>query len=64
MTIEHLREQAIRAERLAKSVLDKMASDGLMALAREYRDRARALSEVSHPIRCQQTRPCGFSGQP
>jgi hypothetical protein len=38
MTIEHLKEQAIRAERLAKSVLDRMALDGLMALASEYRE--------------------------
>jgi hypothetical protein len=62
MTIQHLTEQAIRAEHLAKSVLDKMASDGLMALASEYRERARALSELSPVL--DYPRPCGFSGQP
>jgi hypothetical protein len=61
MTIEHLREQAIRAERLAKSVLDKMAFYGLMALASEYRERAEELdrrlfelqqTKVAQTVRC------------
>jgi hypothetical protein len=60
--IQHLTEQAMRAERLAKSVLDKMASDGLMALASKYRERASARSELS-PVP-DYPRPCGFSGQP
>jgi hypothetical protein len=44
MTVEILTQQAARAERLARCMLDQMTFDGLMALAREYRAKAEALS--------------------
>jgi hypothetical protein len=40
MTTQYLQEQAARAERLAKSVLDKAACAALMGYARECRQRA------------------------
>jgi hypothetical protein len=40
MTAQYLQEQAARAERLAKSVLDKAACAALMGYARECRQRA------------------------
>jgi hypothetical protein len=42
MTTQYLQEQAARAERLAKSVLDKAACAALMGYARECRQRASA----------------------
>jgi hypothetical protein len=47
MTAEILNQQAARAERLARDILDKMAFEGLMALAKEYRAKAEELS--AHP---------------
>ena len=44
MTVRSLLEQADRAERLARSVLDTFASEALMAHARECRDKAAAPS--------------------
>jgi hypothetical protein len=44
MTAEILTQQAARAERLARFTLDAMAFEGLMALAKEYRAKAEALS--------------------
>jgi hypothetical protein len=44
MTAEILTQQAARAERLARATLDKMAFEGLMALAKEYRAKAEELS--------------------
>jgi hypothetical protein len=44
MTAEILTQQAVRAERLARGTLDQMAFEGLMALAKEYRAKAEALS--------------------
>ena len=40
MTAQYLQEQAARAERLAKSVLDRAACAALMGYARECRRRA------------------------
>lgn len=40
MTIRSFREQAIRAERLARSILDERASEALMELARDYWEKA------------------------
>jgi hypothetical protein len=40
MTSQYLQEQAARAERLARSVLDKAACAALMGYARECRQRA------------------------
>jgi hypothetical protein len=40
MTVQYLQEQAARAERLAKNVLDKAACAALMGYARECRQRA------------------------
>jgi hypothetical protein len=40
MTAQYLQEQAARAERLAKSVLDKAACAALMGYARECRQSA------------------------
>ena len=40
MTAEILTQQAVRAERFARFTLDKMAFEGLMALAKEYRAKA------------------------
>jgi hypothetical protein len=42
MTAQYLQEQAARAERLARSVLDKAACAALMGYARECRQRALA----------------------
>ena len=42
MTVQYLQEQAARAERLAKSVLDHAACAALMGYARECRQRALA----------------------
>jgi hypothetical protein len=44
MTVRSLLEQADRAERLARSVLDTFASEALMGYARECRDKAAAPS--------------------
>ncbi len=44
MTVRSLLEQADRAERLARSVLDTFASEALMEYARECRDKAAAPS--------------------
>jgi hypothetical protein len=44
MTAEILTQQAARAERLARFTLDEMAFEALMALAKEYRAKAEALS--------------------
>ena len=46
-------EQAARAERLAKSVMDAYATQALMAYARECRelgDRPAELSSPAHPV--------------
>jgi hypothetical protein len=43
MTTQYLQEQAARAERLAKSVLDNAACAALMGYARECRQRASAV---------------------
>ena len=53
MTVQYFREQAIRAERLARSILDEKASKALMGLARDYREKANtiAASEPSPPTR-------------
>jgi hypothetical protein len=40
MTVRYLQEQADRAERLAKGVLDALACEALMKYARECRERA------------------------
>jgi hypothetical protein len=40
MTTQYLQEQAARAERLARSVLDRAACAALMGYARECRQRA------------------------
>jgi hypothetical protein len=44
MTAKILTQQAVRAERFARFTLDEMAFEGLMALAKEYRAKAEALS--------------------
>jgi hypothetical protein len=41
MTVRSLLEQADRAERLARSVLDTLACEALTAYARECRDKAK-----------------------
>jgi hypothetical protein len=43
--IEHLLEQAARAERLARSVPDTVTVERLQAFAAEYRAQAKALSK-------------------
>jgi hypothetical protein len=40
MTVRYLQEQAERAERLARGVLDALACEALMKYARECRERA------------------------
>jgi hypothetical protein len=40
MTVQYLQEQAARAERLARSVLDQAACAALMGYARECRQKA------------------------
>ena len=42
--IEHLRDQAARAERLAKAIVDALTVERLEAFAVECRDRIEALS--------------------
>jgi hypothetical protein len=42
--IEHLRDQAARAERLAKAIVDSLTVEKLQAFAAECRDRIEALS--------------------
>jgi hypothetical protein len=42
MTVRYLQEQADRAERLARGVLDTLACEALMKYARECRERANA----------------------
>jgi hypothetical protein len=42
MTIQYLQEQADRAERLARGVLDTLTCEALMKYARECRERANA----------------------
>jgi hypothetical protein len=46
MTAQDFEQQAARAERLARSILDHAASEALMELAREYRERANQLNLV------------------
>ena len=43
--IEYLLQQAARAERLAKDVLDRLTAERLQAFADECRGEARTLSE-------------------
>jgi hypothetical protein len=43
--IEYLLQQAARAERLAKDVLDKLTAERLQAFADECRGQAQTLSE-------------------
>jgi len=59
MTVQYLQEQAARAERLAKSVLDKAACAALMGYARECRQRA--LTAPSHAAVQTQTGPMAVS---
>jgi hypothetical protein len=44
---DHLREQAERAERLARSILGEEASKGLLQASREFRRQAEQLDERS-----------------
>lgn len=44
-TFQHLQEQAARAERLARSILDAVTVERLQAFAVECRARAQALDE-------------------
>ena len=44
MTVQYFKEQAIRAERLARAILDERASEALMGLARDYWQKADALA--------------------
>ena len=46
MTVQYFREQAIRAERLARAILDDRASEALMGLARDYWQKADALAQA------------------
>jgi hypothetical protein len=57
MTAQYLQEQAARAERLAKSVLDKAACAALMGYARECRQSALA----APPHEAVQTHPVAVS---
>jgi len=43
--VQHLLEQAARAERLARSVLDAVTVDRLQAFAAECRTQAKTLNE-------------------
>jgi hypothetical protein len=42
--IDYLKEQVARAERLAKAILDRQASERLQAFAAECREEVQALS--------------------
>ena len=44
MTVKYFKEQAIRAERLARAILDERASEALMGLARDYWQKADTLA--------------------
>ncbi len=44
MSIQYFKEQAIRAERLARAILDEPASEALMGLARHYWQKAGSLA--------------------
>lgn len=53
---EHLMQQAARAERLSRNILDKLTVDRLQAFAAECRTQAQAQvdqqrQEVSHEVR-------------
>ncbi|HYI30917.1 MAG TPA: hypothetical protein VD863_24005 [Bradyrhizobium sp.] len=43
--IEYLQQQAARAERLAKDVLDKLTVERLQSFAAECREKAKAIDE-------------------
>ena len=45
MTVQYFREQAIRAERLARAVLDERAREALMGLAQDYWQKADTLAQ-------------------
>ena len=45
MTVQYFREQAIRAERLARAILDERASEALTGLARDYWQKADSLAQ-------------------
>jgi hypothetical protein len=49
MTVQYFNEQAIRAERLARSILDERACEALNTLAREYREMAEAAARANAP---------------
>jgi hypothetical protein len=53
MTVRYLQEQADRAERLARGVLDALACEALMKYARECREQA----NVSAPFATDQDTP-------
>jgi hypothetical protein len=53
MTVRYLQEQAERAERLARSVLDTLTCEALMKYARECRERA----NVAAPFATNQDTP-------
>jgi hypothetical protein len=57
MTAEILTQQAARAERLARGTLDQMTFEGLMALAKEYRAKAEALSAPPASLSADPTQP-------
>ena len=46
MTVQYFKEQAIRAERLARAILDERASEALMGLARDYWQKADATQSI------------------
>ena len=53
MTVQYFKEQAIRAERLARAILDERASEALMGLAQDYRRKADVLARertVAHDL--------------
>lgn len=50
MTAQYFEQQADRAERLARSILDHAASEALMELAKEYRERANELNALVRKI--------------
>jgi hypothetical protein len=43
--LQHLQEQAARAERLARSILDTVTVERLQAFAAECREKAKTLNE-------------------
>lgn len=45
MTVQYFREQAIRAERLARAISDEKTSGALMELAQNYWHKADKLAE-------------------